>query len=64
MSTISSFHYNGKQEKKVPRFDIFVVDKIGLLLVIGLKTGLSAIDNGFGIDVQRWHCSWPIKEPT
>lgn len=49
VSTTSSFHYNGKLEKKVPRFDIIAVDKTGQLYVIELKTGLGAIDNDSGI---------------
>ena len=49
VSTTSSFHYDGKLEKKVPRFDIIAVDKAGQLYVIELKTGLGAIDNDSGI---------------
>ena len=49
VSTTSAFSYNGKLEKKVPRFDIIAVDKTGQLYVIELKTGLGAIDNDSGI---------------
>ena len=49
VSTTSSFKYNGKLDKKVPRFDIIAVDKNGQLYVIELKTGLGAIDNESGI---------------
>jgi len=49
VSRTSSFHYNGKLDKKVPRFDIIAVDKKGQLYVIELKTGLGAIDNNSGI---------------
>ncbi len=49
VSTTSSFCYNGKLDKKVPRFDIIAVDKTGQLYVIELKTGLGAIDNDSGI---------------
>lgn len=49
VSTTSTFSYNGKLEKKVPRFDIIAVDKTGQLYVIELKTGLGAIDNDSGI---------------
>ena len=49
VSKTSSFYYNGKLEKKVPRFDIIAVDKTGQLYVIELKTGLKAIDGNSGI---------------
>lgn len=49
VSRTSSFKYNGKLNKKVPRFDIIAVDKHGQLYVIELKTGLGAIDNESGI---------------
>ena len=49
VSTTSSFKYNGKLDKKVPRFDIIAVDKNGQLYVVELKTGLGAIDNESGI---------------
>ena len=49
VSRTSSFKYNGKLDKKVPRFDIISVDKEGQLYVIELKTGLGAIDNESGI---------------
>lgn len=49
VSTTSTFYYDGKLEKKVPRFDIIAVDKAGQLYVIELKTGLGAIDNNSGI---------------
>lgn len=48
VSRESSFRYNGTK-KKVPRFDIIAVDKIGQLYVIELKTGGDAIDGDSGI---------------
>ena len=49
VSRTSSFYYDGKSIKKVPRFDIIAVDKSGQLYVIELKTGLKAIDGNSGI---------------
>ena len=52
VSRTSSFYYDGKSIKKVPRFDIIAVDKSGQLYVIELKTGLKAIDGNSGISAH------------
>ena len=44
-----NFSYDGKLNKKVPRFDMIVVDKMGQLYVVELKTGLGAIEGASGI---------------
>ena len=49
VSRDSTFKYDGKNDKKIPRFDIIALDKTGQLYVIELKTGLGAISNESGI---------------
>ena len=51
VSRNSIFHYNNVEtDKKVPRFDLIVVDATGQLYVVELKTGLGSINGKSGIE--------------
>ena len=64
VSRTSSFYYDGKSIKKVPRFDIIAVDKSGQLYVIELKTGLKAIDGNSGISAHIDCFKYTIKRDS